>query len=101
MFIYDFCNCFDDHVNYALPHSSQIRVPVLRLPTTVTAKQKVTAKRRKGVGQRLLFAFKIVCRVTVTVTVTVTARSKNRHFASLLTEHFDSSSRCFGPRVVR
>ena len=34
----------------------------LRWPTTVTAKQ------RKRVGQRLLFATKMVCRVTVTVT---------------------------------
>ena len=72
MFIYDFWSCFDDHVNYALPHSSQIRVPVLRWPKTVKAKQKVTAKRRKGVGQRLLFASEMVCRVTVRVTVTVT-----------------------------
>ena len=28
LFIYDFISCFDDHVNYALPHSSQIWVPV-------------------------------------------------------------------------
>ena len=28
LFIYDFISCLDDHVNYALPHSSQIGVPV-------------------------------------------------------------------------
>ena len=28
MFIYGFISCFDDHVNYAPPHSSQISVPV-------------------------------------------------------------------------
>ena len=28
LFIYDFNSCFDDHINYALPHSSQIWVPV-------------------------------------------------------------------------
>ena len=27
-FIYDFMSCFDDHVDYALPHSSQIWFPV-------------------------------------------------------------------------
>ena len=41
---------------------------LLRWPTTVTAKQKVTAKQRKLVGQRLLFASEMVGRVTVTVT---------------------------------